>query len=113
MTDPDSPTARNQPADLSEDEPPAPSAGLGGIVRLQPPPHREHTRRFLAIGLLLLVALQVLLAETAFVFDKDFTPEKFRELSLLFTPVVTLASAAFGFFFGSASANAATGSRPE
>jgi hypothetical protein len=111
MTDPDSPIGRNLPADLSEDEPPAPSAGLGGIVRLEPPPHREHTRRFLAIGLLVLVALQVLFAEAAFVFDKDFTAEKFRELSLLFTPVVTLASAAFGFFFGSASA--AAGSRPE
>jgi len=30
-----------------------------------------------------------------------FTVDQFKELGLFFTPIVTLASAAFGFFFAS------------
>lgn len=60
---------------------------------------RERTRRHLAVGLLVLVGMMALAAEAAYIFGK-IPGDGLREVSVLFTPVVTLASAAFGFFFG-------------
>ncbi len=64
---------------------------------------RQVTRRKLAFGLLQLVAVLAVFPTLALIFKHwtKFTAEDFRELSLIFTPVVALASAAFGFFFAS------------
>ncbi|MDP5317360.1 hypothetical protein [Streptomyces poriferorum] len=67
-------------------------------------PHNIHeTRHRLAMGMLGLVALLAVLPVLALIAGRwtKFDDESFRELSLVFTPVVALASAAFGFFFAS------------
>jgi hypothetical protein len=60
----------------------------------------NRARRWLAYGLLALVAVIMLIAELALVFGKITSPE-LRDLgTVLFTPILTLTGAAFGFFFG-------------
>jgi hypothetical protein len=61
------------------------------------------TRTSLALGLLILVALLALAPTFALMFgDKlHFNTESYREVNSMFTPVIALASAAFGFFFAS------------
>jgi hypothetical protein len=59
------------------------------------------TRTWLAIGFFWLVAVMTMLPIGALVFShwSHFTVDEFKELGLFFTPIVTLAGAAFGFFF--------------
>ena len=61
------------------------------------------TRHKLAMGMLVLVGLLALLPTLAMIGGRwtHFSYESFRALNLVFTPVVALASAAFGFFFAS------------
>ncbi|MFZ4145485.1 hypothetical protein ACOZDZ_33035 [Streptomyces griseoincarnatus] len=61
------------------------------------------TRTQLAMGLLLLVGLLALAPTVALIFGKqlEFTADAYREVNAMFTPVIALASAAFGFFFAS------------
>jgi hypothetical protein len=63
----------------------------------------QKTRRWLALGLLVLVGLLSFVPTVALIFgDKlHFTSEEYREVTSMVTPVVALASAAFGFFFAS------------
>ncbi|NGO71188.1 hypothetical protein [Streptomyces boncukensis] len=84
--------------ELREDEPPS-----QGQVYSTPEMHIHQTRRALAIRLFWLVAVVAVLPILALILQRwtKFTEADFREVSTLFTPVVALASAAFGFFFGS------------
>jgi hypothetical protein len=87
---------------LSEDVAPEPQLALfqaQNEAQLQNNVHK--TRKWLAIGLFWLVGLMTMLPITALVFGHwtHFTVGQFKELGLFFTPIVTLASAAFGFFF--------------
>ncbi|MFL4910770.1 hypothetical protein ACJ6WF_48700 [Streptomyces sp. MMS24-I2-30] len=63
----------------------------------------DETRRTLAVGMLWLVAAMALLPTIGLVLTHwtHFGTDAYRELSLVFTPVVALTSAAFGFFFAS------------
>jgi len=63
----------------------------------------HQTRRRLAMGLLLLLSIMALVPTIALVLGHwtYFTVAQFSQLDLVFTPVVALASAAFGFFFAS------------
>ncbi|GAA5707653.1 hypothetical protein AQJ43_36750 [Streptomyces avermitilis] len=63
----------------------------------------DETRRTLAVGMLWLVAVIAVLPTIALVAAHwtHFSTDAYRELGLVFTPVVALASAAFGFFFAS------------
>ncbi|MFF8868007.1 hypothetical protein ACF08B_38900 [Streptomyces sp. NPDC015139] len=91
---------------LSDDSIPQPGSGTDNFIRYADYEERRDkqlTRRKLAFGLLQLVALLAVVPTLALTFKHwtKFTSEDFRELSLIFTPVVALASAAFGFFFAS------------
>ncbi|MGW3100321.1 hypothetical protein ACWDCC_43605 [Streptomyces sp. NPDC001102] len=63
----------------------------------------DETRRTLAVGMLWLVAVMAVMPTLALVLTHwtHFKTDDYRELSLVFTPVVALTSAAFGFFFAS------------
>jgi hypothetical protein len=63
----------------------------------------DETRRTLAVGMLWLVAVIAVLPTIGLVAAHwtHFGTDAYRELGLVFTPVVALASAAFGFFFAS------------
>ncbi|MFK4122485.1 hypothetical protein [Streptomyces longwoodensis] len=63
----------------------------------------DATRRTLAVGMLWLVAVMAVMPTLALVLTHwtHFKTDDYRELSLVFTPVVALTSAAFGFFFAS------------
>ncbi|MFE5680253.1 hypothetical protein ACFQ7B_35585 [Streptomyces erythrochromogenes] len=77
---------------------------IGETSILAPPPsHTDKTRRVIALGLLGLLGFLAVAAFAALIFGSwpKFTAEQFRELNLFFTPIVALASAAFGFYFGS------------
>ncbi|GHG65939.1 hypothetical protein [Streptomyces griseocarneus] len=65
--------------------------------------HMSETRRTLAVGLLWLVGLLTGLPTLALVLGHwtHFKSDDYREISLVITPIVALASAAFGFFFAS------------
>ncbi|WP_433573945.1 hypothetical protein [Streptomyces sp. CA-251247] len=65
--------------------------------------HMYETRRKLAMGLLWLVGALASLPTVALIFGHwlHFKSDDYREVSLVFTPIVALASAAFGFFFAS------------
>lgn len=61
---------------------------------------REDTRRYLAIGLAVLLAVVglLLIALTA---DNDLTLEQAKDLALtVYSPIVVLAGTALGFYFG-------------
>ncbi|GAB2807545.1 hypothetical protein [Streptomyces daliensis] len=85
-----------------EDEDPAPPS-RAAVREGKPQKILDETRRTLAVGMLWLVAAIALLPTLALVLAHwtHFSIEAYRELSLVFTPVVALASAAFGFFFAS------------
>ncbi|MEV0443055.1 hypothetical protein AB0I84_11330 [Streptomyces spectabilis] len=89
---------------LIEDEPPSP-AGLDteNWLKISKQRHMNETRRTLALGLFWLVCVLAVVPSLALVFGHwtHFKADNYRELSLVFTPVVALASAAFGFFFAS------------
>ncbi|MCY1649260.1 MULTISPECIES: hypothetical protein [Streptomyces] len=92
--------------ELTDDSTPLPGGGTADFVRYADYEERRDkqlTRRKLAFGLLQLVALLAIVPTLALTFKHwtKFTSEDFRELGLIFTPVVALASAAFGFFFAS------------
>lgn len=102
----------NEPADSSGT--PFTSVGEPGISEDLEPEHTEtarllaphnihETRHRLAMGMLGLVAVLAVLPVIALILGPwtKFDDESFREISLVFTPVVALASAAFGFFFAS------------
>lgn len=63
----------------------------------------HQTRTLLALGLLILVGLLALVPTIALMFGTKlhFNAESYREVNSMFTPVIALASAAFGFFFAS------------
>ncbi|WP_406154593.1 hypothetical protein OG806_49440 [Streptomyces sp. NBC_00882] len=67
------------------------------------PTHMDKTREKIALRLLWLVAILAVVPTLALIFSRwsSFTDDQFRELTLVFTPVVALGSAAFGFYFGS------------
>ncbi|MFD8034821.1 hypothetical protein ACFV3F_40075 [Streptomyces sp. NPDC059717] len=99
------PTAAAEPADprpseFIEDEQPGSSDPLH---EGRPKKIIDETRRTLAVGMLLLVAAMALLPTLALILTHwtHFGTDAYRELSLVFTPVVALTSAAFGFFFAS------------
>ncbi|WP_030686716.1 hypothetical protein [Streptomyces sp. NRRL B-1347] len=89
---------------LIEDEPPS-AAGLDteNWLKISKQRHMNETRRVLALGLFWLVCVLAVVPSLALVFSHwtHFKADNYRELSLVFTPVVALASAAFGFFFAS------------
>ncbi|KKD02464.1 hypothetical protein [Streptomyces sp. WM6386] len=103
------------PPELSEDQPPGiaqpefvedelPAPGSRAAVREgKPKKIIDETRRTLAVGMLWLVSVIAVMPTAALVLNHwtHFSTEAYRELSLVFTPVVALASAAFGFFFAS------------
>jgi hypothetical protein len=99
------PTTNTQPETSSsqeefvEDEPP----GSTTAVREGKPKHIDETRRTLAVGMLWLVAVVAVLPTIGLILTHwtHFGTEAYREVSLVFTPVVALTSAAFGFFFAS------------
>ncbi|GHH78648.1 hypothetical protein GCM10018793_29690 [Streptomyces sulfonofaciens] len=92
------------PPALIEDEPPSPT-GLNTEhwLRISKQRHMNETRTRLATGLFWLVSVLAIVPSLALVFARwtHFTADAYRELGLVFTPVVALASAAFGFFFAS------------
>lgn len=65
--------------------------------------HMSETRRTLAVGLLWVVALLSGVPTAALIAGHwlHFTGDDYQKVSLMFTPIVALASAAFGFFFAS------------
>ncbi|MET9116636.1 hypothetical protein ABZX38_20915 [Streptomyces longwoodensis] len=82
-----------------EDEQPS----SGDPVHEGTPKVLDATRRTLAVGMLWLVAVMAVMPTLALVLTHwtHFKTDDYRELSLVFTPVVALTSAAFGFFFAS------------
>lgn len=93
-----------EPAEMEElSEDTRPAAGLELPYSQRTLEQRELTRRHLALGLLVLVGAAALLPELAFIFNRwtRLDAKELEDLSIFFTPLVTLASAAFGFFFGS------------
>ncbi len=101
---PASPAQSPVQRELSEDEAPRSRLEILQAVhtaRQQDDLHR--TRRWLAIALFWLVAVMTILPVLALLLGywTHFTVDQFKELGLFFTPIVTLASAAFGFFFAS------------
>ena len=99
------PAATAEPADppgdeFFEDEQPGSSEA---VHEGKPKKIIDETRRTLAVGMLLLVAAMALLPTIGLILTHwtQFTTDDYKELSLVFTPVVALASAAFGFFFAS------------
>jgi hypothetical protein len=95
----DSTTEAHAQRSLSEDvNPSGEGVRLDSFVQFKER-GRERTRRHLAVGLLILVAVMAVAGEAAFIFGR-ISADGIREVSILFTPIVTLASAAFGFFFG-------------
>ncbi|MCX4564678.1 hypothetical protein OHA02_52325 [Streptomyces phaeochromogenes] len=87
------------PEEFIEDEPPSSSTA----VREGKPKHIDETRRTLAVGMLWLVAVVAVLPTIGLILSHwtHFGTEAYREVALVFTPVVALTSAAFGFFFAS------------
>ncbi|MGA4850868.1 hypothetical protein ACOBQB_33215 [Streptomyces sp. G5(2025)] len=87
------------PRQLSENESPENRE----VVGLREPRKIDETRHTLAMGLLWLVGLIAGAPTLALLAGHwtHFSTEAYREVSLVFTPVVALASAAFGFFFAS------------
>lgn len=67
--------------------------------------HPDYTRHRIAVGLLLILVTMALLPTLALILNQwiGFSDAEFREINLLFTPIVALASAAFGFYFASPS----------
>ncbi|WP_433917371.1 hypothetical protein OIE50_50845 [Streptomyces canus] len=65
-----------------------------------PPTHEDWTRRIIAWGLLGLVAVLVGAGTWAFVTDKAFTDQDLEQLGVFVSPLIALAAAAFGFYFG-------------
>ncbi|QSE87092.1 hypothetical protein JWS14_49500 (plasmid) [Rhodococcus koreensis] len=63
------------------------------------PTHTDETRRYIAWGLLILLALMILATLVSFTFGWLTIPE-LKELPVLITPVFTLAGTALGFYFG-------------
>ncbi|MDF3291554.1 hypothetical protein [Streptomyces silvisoli] len=101
-------TRGGQPAvrstEFVEDVAPAPAGtGTDDFLKIRTQEHMNETRRALAKGMLWMVGILAVFPMVALVFGHwtHFTVDSFRELSLVFTPVVALASAAFGFFFAS------------
>ncbi|MFE6165970.1 hypothetical protein ACFQ7F_44535 [Streptomyces sp. NPDC056486] len=91
-----------------------PSSRLGPLVEDESPqssqtaafgsPHAiDVTRHKLAIGMLWMVGLIAGLPTITLLAARwtHFSTDAYREVSLVFTPVVALTSAAFGFFFAS------------
>jgi hypothetical protein len=119
---PTTPAVTNTPGirrqEFVENLPPDPLAGLssplGPLIENESPqssqtaafgsPHAiDVTRHQLAIGMLWMVGLLAGLPTIALLAARwtHFTTDAYREVSLVFTPVVALTSAAFGFFFAS------------
>jgi hypothetical protein len=71
------------------------SLQLGGVQK-----HREDTRRWLAYGMVLLLAAVTLLSLAAVVFEWQTSDEVRAITEVLFTPIVALTGSALGFFFG-------------
>ncbi|QCX77512.1 hypothetical protein C9F11_19305 [Streptomyces sp. YIM 121038] len=98
------PAPEAAPPALVEDLPPSP-AGLDTEhwLKISKQRHMNETRRVLALGLFWLVCVLAVVPSLALVFGHwtHFKADNYREMSLVFTPVVALASAAFGFFFAS------------
>ncbi|MBO0652965.1 hypothetical protein J1792_09225 [Streptomyces triculaminicus] len=87
---------------FEEDEQPDPRVRDDQVVGLKER-HMSETRRTLAVGLLWLVGLLTGVPTLALVLGHwtHFKSDDYREISLVITPIVALASAAFGFFFAS------------
>lgn len=62
--------------------------------------HREGTRRWLAYGLILLLASIALLSLAAVVFGWQKTDDVKSIADVVFPPVVALTGSALGFFYG-------------
>ncbi|MEV7781326.1 hypothetical protein [Kitasatospora sp. NPDC088351] len=69
--------------------------------------HMSQTRRLLAVGLLWIMGLLAVIPTIALVLGRwtHFGGEQLQAFAVLFTPVMALASAAFGFFFASEGSN--------
>jgi hypothetical protein len=94
-----------QPQTLGEfEENDQPDTGRTVVSKPFNPQEGMHkTRTRLAMGLLILVGVLALAPTIALIFGDrlHFTSEDYREVNSMFTPVIALASAAFGFFFAS------------
>ncbi|WP_225850259.1 hypothetical protein [Streptomyces sp. HPF1205] len=89
-----------QDDEFTEHDPPA-STGADWIRTKEL--HMSETRRTLAVGLLWVVAGLSGVPTAALIAGHwlHFTGDDYQKVSLMFTPIVALASAAFGFFFAS------------
>lgn len=89
-----------QGGEFTEDEQPGSS---DPVHEGRPKKIIDQTRRTLAVGMLWLVAAMAVLPTIGLILTHwtHFGTDAYRELSLVFIPVVALTSAAFGFFFAS------------
>ncbi|MGV2919363.1 hypothetical protein [Streptomyces alfalfae] len=112
-------TPGNSQQEFTEDQLPAPARAVGRVGPEQmsedelpqtaltsdfgKPLKADETRHKLAMGMLWLVGIVAVLPTLALMASRwtDFTADAYREVALVFTPVVALTSAAFGFFFAS------------
>lgn len=76
------------------------SVELGDVIRR----HREGTRRWLAFGLVLLLAFLAMLSLSAIVFGWQTTENVRSAVEVLLPPIVALTGSALGFYFGVESA---------
>jgi hypothetical protein len=98
------PPGGRQPGEFEENVEPNSTLGDAELVGSRDTElHLYETRRKLAMGLLWLVGALAGLPTVALIFGHwlHFKSDDYREVSLVFTPIVALASAAFGFFFAS------------
>ena len=109
---PEPPAAATTPGNTQQE----PARANGPFVEDEPPRSNETvglstpqtvdetvTRHRLALGMLWMVGLVAGFPTLALMATRwtHFTTDQYKEVSLVFTPIVALTSAAFGFFFAS------------
>ncbi|WP_251091380.1 hypothetical protein [Streptomyces sp. Caat 7-52] len=89
--------ARRQP--LEEDAVPG-SAPAAVPAPSSPPTHEDWTRRVIAWVLLAVISLLACAGAGALITAGSFKSEDLQQLGVFISPIIALASAAFGFYFG-------------
>ncbi|MCF3172546.1 hypothetical protein IPZ61_04345 [Streptomyces sioyaensis] len=93
-------THRTRREDLEEDKIPGSYTSAVIPSPTPPPTHEDWTRRVIAWGLLGIIAVLAGAGTWAFVADPTFKGQDLEKLAVFISPLIALASASFGFYFG-------------